>query len=239
MHHCLLFLLISIPIFTFGQKSTKNELKIEFIHTVDNQTLTLDTYRYFNPLGQDYTITKFKYYISDITLLNNNQNSSLSQDVFLINEEDPNSKKISIPKMKDGEYTHISFVLGVDSLRNCSGAQSGTLDPIHAMFWTWNTGYIFLKLEGKSSASSAPGNIFEYHIGGYKEPANCIQKINLKLKHPLVFSNPSVQSIFIQVNVAEILRQPMAIDFKTLPSVTDSRNAVLMSSNYKDMFSIR
>jgi hypothetical protein len=42
-------------------------------------------------------------------------------------------------------YNRLSFVIGVDSARNVSGAQTGALDPANGMFWTWNTGYIMAK----------------------------------------------------------------------------------------------
>ena len=68
-------------------------------------------------------------------------------------------------------------------------AQTDALDPVNAMFWAWNTGYIFLKLEGRSSFSKLPGNIFEYHIGGYKSPSNCIRTISLNFERPLQIEN--------------------------------------------------
>ena len=107
------------------------------------------------------------------------------------------------------------------------------------MFWAWNTGYIFLKLEGKSPLSSASGKIIEYHIGGYKDPVNAIEKVQLALSYPLDFTKGNEQTISVNVNIAEIFRVPTEIDFSKLPSVTDTKNALLISRNYKDMFSIK
>lgn len=233
------FLFLIVPHILWCQPSKTNSLEINWIHRIDSQQLTLDTVLYQNNLGQAFHVTKFKYYISNVLLEKENGTPHRSKEVFLINEEETSSKKFSISKIKEGEYSHVNFILGVDSARNCSGAQSGALDPIHAMFWTWNTGYIFLKLEGKSSRSTAPGKIFEYHIGGYKEPTNCIQSIRLKFNKPLVYSKGIHHSISINVNLAELLRNPVDIDFSALPSVTDAKNAVMISTNYKDMFSIR
>ena len=39
--------------------------------------------------------------------------------------------------------------LGVDSVLNYNGVHEGALDPINGMYWTWQTGYIHCKLEGK------------------------------------------------------------------------------------------
>lgn len=233
------YFLLLFPYILWCQPSGTNFLEINWIHSIDSQKLTLDTVLYKNNIGQSFQITKFKYYISNISLEMANGNWNRTKDVFLIDEEESSSKKISISNIKDGGYSYINFILGVDSARNCSGAQSGALDPIQAMFWTWNTGYIFLKLEGKSSSSTAPGKIFEYHIGGYKEPVNSIQSVRLKFNKPLVFSKGTNQSISIDVNLAELFRNPVDIDFSKLPSVTDTKNALLISTNYKDIFSIQ
>ena len=164
---------------------------------------------------------------------------SKNKEVFLIDEENSSSEEIILSKIKKGVYDSISFIIGVDSVRNCSGVQSGSLDPINTMFWAWNTGYIFLKLEGKSPLSSASGKIIEYHIGGYKDPVNAIEKVQLALSYPLDFTKGNEQTISVNVNIAEIFRVPTEIDFSKLPSVTDTKNALLISRNYKDMFSIK
>ena len=73
----------------------------------------------------------------------------------------------------DGDSSFIvkrnrSFYLlyGTDSLSNISGAFNGALDPINGMYWTWNTGFINLKIEGTSSSQDK----IEWHIGGYQQP---------------------------------------------------------------------
>jgi hypothetical protein len=37
------------------------------------------------------------------------------------------------------------------------------------MFWTWNSGYVYFKMEGFSDSSHADLNRLEYHLGGFKE----------------------------------------------------------------------
>lgn len=241
MNWYLLIINIFLPsIILLGQDKNTNQLKLNFIHKIDSHSLVLDSSIYINNVDQLYSITKFKYYISNIQLINEQEGkSTVNNDVFLVDEEVPSSKEVSISKIPNGEYSQLGFILGVDSLRNCSGAQSGALDPIHAMFWTWNSGYIFLKLEGQSTSSKAPGGIFEYHIGGYKAPVNCIQHIHLKFKSPLKFSNQSIHHLNIHVNISEIFKTPVDINFGILPSVTDLKNALMISNNYKDMFSIK
>ena len=224
----IIFLLHFVTINIFCQSS---ELYINFEHYFNAEKIILDS-SYTNTLNQKFTLTKFKYYISNIQLTTSQGKNTLIKQSFLINEDDSTSKQIHLTKIPKNEYFSISFIIGVDSLHNCNGAQSGALDPVNAMFWAWNTGYIFLKLEGKSAASTSPGHIFEYHIGGYKQPANCIRDVHLKLK-------PTTKTqLNIRVNINEILQTPTTIDFSKLSSVTDFNNATIFADNYADMFSI-
>ena len=220
-----------------GKPAGSGQLVVLLDHYVGNKLLQQDTVSYQNELGQSFTVTKFRYYIGNIHLKKVNGDEVAMSDYYLVNEDEETSKKITL-NLPEGEYGSISFIIGVDSLHNCSGAQAGALDPVNAMFWAWNTGYIFLKLEGKSPASKSPGNIFEYHIGGYKQPANCIRAANLSFIQPLIITNASAKELHLKVDAAEILKSPMTIDFSQLSSVTDFHNATIIADNYADMFSV-
>ena len=214
-------------------------LTINFENVVGNKPLVFDSVTYKNELGQPFTVTKFKYYISNISLTNSEGKTFPFHDTYLINEEEPTSKKIGIDYIPSGLYTSITFTIGVDSASNCSGAQTGALDPINAMFWAWNTGYIFVKMEGKSVTSKSPGNLLEFHIGGYKAPYNCIRTVTLKLKKGLSIADDGYGYITIKADVAELFKTPTAIDFSKISSVTDFHNATTIADNYADMFSIK
>lgn len=218
----------------FGQNSI---LTLKFLHYADNKKLCLDSV-YKNELNQKFTLENFKYYISNFYLENSKGKKISYSEAFFINEDEETSKEIKLKNIPVDEYISIGFILGVDSLHNCSGAQSGALDPVNGMFWAWNTGYIFLKLEGRSAHSKSPGNVVEYHIGGYKQPSNCIREIKLNLKNNLTFRNNEQSIINIKVNALEILKTPIAIDFKKLSSVVDFRNATIIADNYQDMFTL-
>ncbi len=236
---CLLLLFASsLKMAAQKQTSAGTDLEIVFLHYAGSKILQLDSGLYKNDLSQDFSVTKFKYYIGNITLNTINGKAISFDDYYLIDEEKPNSKTLSLKNVPTGEYVSISFNIGVDSIDNCSGAQSGALDPINGMFWTWNTGYIFMKLEGISEFSSSPNATLEYHIGGFKEPNNCIRNVSLPLSNPYSIVPKNRRAIEIKTDVLELLKQPITIDFSKLSSVTDHNNATMMADNYKDMFSI-
>ena len=238
-------------VMSFKPLSEKHTITLHFANIVAGRKLILDTISYKNRLSQYYTVTNFKYYISNIRLIDDNGKVFENKNgYYLIREDEPDSKDIELTDVPMGNYKNISFTIGVDSLHNCSGAQSGALDPINGMFWTWNTGYIFFKLEGKSPASNQPGHIFEYHIGGYKEPANCIRTASIRLgqgqggtpdtHEQNKTGNPDallkIQDITIVVELANIFDSKTSIDISKLSSVTDFHNAPIVADNYQNMF---
>ncbi len=219
------------------KSSQKTKVHIQFTNYVGNAILELDS-TYKNELGQAFTIANFKYYIGNICLKKIDGKNYTTQDYFLINEHDDDSKQITLNDVPEGNYTAIEFIIGVDSLHNCSGLQKGALDPTNGMFWAWNTGYVFLKLDGQSPSSKSAGNIFEYHIGGYKKPINSIRKITLNFNSDKTVSSTTPLSVSIKADALEVLKTPTTIDFSKLPSVTDTRNAATIANNYMDMFSL-
>ena len=246
---------------SFKPVTEKRKLFIYFENCVGSKELKLDTVTYKNALGQAFTVTNCKYYISHIKLIDSSGNVLENKDgYYLVNEDDPDSHKIELSDVPVGAYSKISFMVGVDSIHNCSGAQSGALDPVNGMFWTWNSGYIFLKLEGKSPASKSPTHLFEYHIGGYKEPASCIRTVTLDIApksaermHDLMTedvdkkgnriyhdANDQVKlmEITVKADINKIFSASTTIDISKLSSVTDFHNAPAIANNYKEMFRV-
>lgn len=60
---------------------------------------------------------------------------------------------------------------GVDSITQETSKFNGDLDPLHGMYWTWQSGYIQLKLEcTELSGESHEKNGIQLHIGGFTLP---------------------------------------------------------------------
>ena len=213
-------------------------VNVRFQNKVGDVPLIIDSVNYKNELNQDFTISKFKFYISNVSFENTNGAQTAPSTSFLIDQEDSLSLSTNSISIPSGIYSSIEFILGVDSLHNVSGAQNGALDVLNTMFWTWNSGYIFMKLEGNSSFSNSPGHFFEYHIGGFKEPYNAIRKIKLTFDQPVEISKHKLTDILINVNVLEILQHPNSIDFSKNSSIVEPFQSKIVSDNYEDIFSI-
>ncbi len=154
------------------------DLKLVFDNQVKGNPLAIGD-GYTNDFGEPYTVTAFKYYISNIELTTlNGQTEKISNTYYLVDQADKTSM-ICAFQTKQQQYKAVSFLLGVDSARNVSGVQTGALDPAKGMFWTWNSGYIMAKLEATSRIAATAGNRITYHIGGFKTGENTARRITL------------------------------------------------------------
>ena len=146
------------------------EIELEFDNVAGNANFALNT-TYTNSSNEQFKVEILKYYISNIklkTATGTVYTVPQDQSYFLVNEADAASQKIKL-RVPEGDYSEVTFMIGVDSLRNTMdiSKRTGSLDPAtgaSGMYWTWNTGYINFKIEGTSPASASG---FVYHIGGY------------------------------------------------------------------------
>jgi hypothetical protein len=141
------------------------ELDARVPGTPTSPAFTLNT-PYTKSDGQTFTATKFKYLLSNVRLLKADGTAyAVPESYYLIDASRPLTSHLIINDVPLGEYTGMSFIIGVDAARNASGAQTGALDPGNDLFWDWAQGYIFVKLEG-NSPQAPPSTALIYHIGG-------------------------------------------------------------------------
>lgn len=143
---------------TWADSGLDFELGTEYVHPTTNDSLTFTT---------------LKYYISNFKLKKDDGTWWTQPDsYYLVNLSDPASTMLTISGIPMGNYTEVSYVLGVDSTSNVSGAQTGALSTTNAMFWSWNSGYIMVKAEG--TCPQASSGSFVYHLGGFLGPNSIV-----------------------------------------------------------------
>ena len=238
----IIWLLFSVVCFSFAEKKvTSNDfasVKITFKNTVGNSKIVLNDSIYTNPFEEKYTITKLRYYITNLSLAGS-KNFKEENSYHLVDEREPASQSmiISIPA---GNYNSLQFLLGVDSLHNVSGAQTDDLDPAKDMFWTWNSGYVMAKMAGNSPASTLVNNKYEFHIGGYAGPYKVIKPIELSLSGNAVnFKTGSTTEIIINADINSWWKGVNEIKITEHANITSpGKFALAISDNYAKMFSI-
>ena len=257
MKHILTAAVLGAALFSSCKKDStpaynnnvKAELSVEFDNVAGSSDLQLNTATYTNASGESLKITKLKYYVSNFVLTNTDGTVyTVPQDscYFLVDESDATTHE-PILKVPEGEYKTLSFMVGVDSLRNTMdiSKRTGVLDPTGVasdMYWGWNSGYIFFKVEGTSPAITASGNLFQYHIGGfggYSSPTpNNLKTITLDLT---ARGTPKVKSgkdtnIHLFVDVLKAFSGTTNMSFATTAMIHSAAPGVPVANNYASMF---
>lgn len=178
----------------------RHELAISIGHTAGASPLALGT-SLTTPVGDPLTINVFRYYLSNFSVLyRNGGEQALPETYFLVDQAQPASQRFSL-FIPSGEVAELRFWIGVDSTRNVSGVQTGALDPANGMFWTWNSGYIFAKLEGRSAVSPAPLGAVTYHIGGFRTGQNALRQVRLVLPTALLVDGTALRELVLSADV--------------------------------------
>jgi hypothetical protein len=161
------------PAATSGSVIVKLEHK--WVDLATNFTLNME---YIHPVTDDtLNFTTMKYYISNLKLKKSDGTWwTQPESYFLVDLENQSSITLMMSNVPLGTYTELSYTFGVDSTRNVSGAQTGALSIANNMFWSWNSGYIFMKAEG-TSANSTSGS-YSFHLGGFTGVNNVVSSRN-------------------------------------------------------------
>ncbi|MDP5171649.1 MAG: hypothetical protein NWR72_15490, partial [Bacteroidia bacterium] len=200
---------------------------INFQLSLNGQPLELGK-NYFLPSIQDsIQVDAFRIYLSDVTFFRGNEKlGTANKQHILLDAETPSSLKLEVSAVERAD--RVRFQVGIDSVTNMAGAMGGDLDPTNGMYWTWQSGYINLKLEGSSPSCPARKNQFQYHIGGYQAPNKTSQQVELSLE--------SGDNLVIDIAMERFLEQ---VDIRqTYQVMSPNAQAVALSRLIPSMFSI-
>lgn len=160
-----------LPLLGWGQ------LTIDVNLTLGEQQVKLNQAVQLNE--QSFRLEQARFYLSKFEFYENNQLVSVdSVSAYLVDFEMDSTRKLVFPMIESTQVDEIRFVFGIDSATNTSGAMSGALDPMHGMYWSWQSGYINCKLEG--TFLSPKPEVFQLHLGGYLPPFSGARKIVLE-----------------------------------------------------------
>ncbi|MFZ4679300.1 MAG: MbnP family protein [Flavobacterium sp.] len=162
--------------------------------------------KYVSSKKDTLTVETFRCYISNIQIQYDDQSVITQKDSYhLIDSDIPDSFKFYLTKKNDKIISKVFFNIGIDSLTNTAGALAGDLDPTKGMYWAWQSGYINMKIEGKSSSCKSRKNEFQFHIGGYLSPYYAMRKVELTYEKKATQINIGIDlyNFFANLNLAK------------------------------------
>jgi hypothetical protein len=127
------------------------------------------------------SFSTLKMYFSDFRFTEKNSGNTINIDTLIFYDLADSSTHAFFKELEMSNYDAVSFTLGLDSSKNVSGELENAYDPLLGMYWAWNTGYVNLKLAGKSSLVLTKTHDFEFHLGGYRFPYASAQQVQVDL----------------------------------------------------------
>lgn len=207
----------------------QNENSINFSFSNGTKNFNFNDTSYLQKDSNNVQINELKFYISKVQFLKNGTTVLEEKNSFhLIDATEKKTCTISIVNNENIVYDELKFNLGIDSTTNVSGVMGGDLDPTKGMYWTWQSGYINLKLEGTSKLCKTRNNEFTFHLGGYQQPFYALQTLSFQLNN--------FTQINLKLDVQEILKQ---IDLtKQNHIMSPSAEAMMISKIISNAFKI-
>lgn len=234
--------------------SRQAPLTIQFDNIVGDRNLQLGTGTYTTAQGESFSVSQLQYFISNVRLTATDGSTyTVPQDssYFLVRESDAASQFARV-RVPEGDYARLTFTVGVDSLRSAApiGQRTGVLDPgtggmDDGMYWGWNSGYIFLKLEGTSASAPVDPSgqrKFRYHVGGfggYSAPTiNNIKHVTIDLQAGGVarVRQGRTSNVHLLVDILRVFNGPTPVSIAANPTVMFSQYSTTLATNYAGMF---
>ncbi len=225
----IVVMLLLLCLSAANAQQERSDFQLNFRPFVGSVPLQLDTI-YTLDNNQTIEFSTLKCYISGVEVLRNDSVifTKKNNSYHLLDASNEPSLHIPLSQLPAGQGTHVRFYLGIDSATTTSGALGGDLDPTRGMFWTWQSGYIHTKIEGKCSRSRGRNREFEFHLGGYRSPFNSLQTITLPL--------PTSREVIVKMDVLKWIN---SIDLASMHHImSPGEQAVFLSQQFATIFRV-
>ncbi|MDA7501784.1 hypothetical protein N8482_00755 [Chitinophagales bacterium] len=203
--------------------------EIDFRFSFEGEGLELDQNYYAADLGDSIQFSRIQFYLTPIAVsFEGELKQELAQSPHLLDWEFPKTCRFDLGEDLFVQADSIRFRIGIDSVLNVAGVMGGDLDPTKGMYWTWQSGYINVKMEGTSPACPARKNQFQYHLGGYAHPNENWQEIVLP-----IFAKDSIE---LSIDLAQFFH---GLDFGNQNHVmSPSTEAVELARKFANLITV-
>ncbi len=190
--------------------------------------------------GDALTLHTLRFYLSNFVFVQSDSVVFEEKNSWhLLDLEDGNSLTLQFQVPENTVFDELKFDLGIDSLTHVSGAMGGDLDPTKGMFWTWQSGYVNVKLEGTFEKCPTRNHEFQFHLGGYLAPFQSVQAVRLNLPRDLSTFHPESlreTNLGIQLDLTPFFEQ---VDWaKKYSIMSPCKEAVAASKILANSFSV-
>ncbi len=237
----LFFSMLALFLSSCRKDESKPVFQLTFEHEVAGQDLVLFTQWYDCAAGHKFQVHRLKYYLSNFNFQKADGAEFQTGLVQYVDLEDPATLALVLPDVPEGEYTGMSFIIGLDELTNVNGGLPNTITNIN-MEWPLpgDQGYHYMKFEGRyDSLGMGPVKYFNLHTGATGGNQNYVQ-VQLQFDHSIDVSGGN-WNIHLMMDLNEWLQNPHVYDFETFgPMIMANQDAQqVLKENGADVFRVK
>lgn len=237
----LSFLVLALFISSCKKDESKPAFQLSFEHEVAGQDLVMFTQWYDCAAGHKFQVHRLKYYLSGFNFQKADGNEFQTGLVQYIDLEDPSTLTMLLQEVPQGEYTGMSFIIGLDAFTNVTGGLPNTTTNIN-MEWPLpgDQGYHYMKLEGRyDSLGMGVIKNFNLHTGATGGNQNYVL-VQLQFGNSVNVTG-GTWNIHLMMDLNEWLQNPNVYDFETFgPMIMANQDAQqLLKENGADVFTVK
>ena len=162
---------------------------------------------YTSPQDETLSFSRFEYIISNIRLTDTGGGIYEVPDSYYFmgqrSADDNMRERIVLQDVPAGDYTTVTFSVGVDPETNSStdAFLKGELEAGVGMDWSWSTGYKFINWEGiYTNKAQNDGVPFVLHVGTNEN----YQILTLTFDTPIVVSETITADAYVALHAEEV-----------------------------------
>jgi len=188
-----------------------------------------DTIMYTNAAGYTISISKLQFYLSNIKLIKNDGSFYAMDQVLYFDAKKTSFSSALLADIPAGNYSGISFLIGLDSLKNKQYGLPSTVEN-NNMEWPMG-GYHFLKMEGYF-LDSAKTYGYAMHLG---ENGNAV---SVTLTNRPFVIGAETTTLALKMNINEWYKNPAIYNFRIDGDYSMNSQAAMakLKSNGSDIF---
>jgi hypothetical protein len=215
----------------------EGSLKVEFDNVYGEADFAFNT-AYTNSNGEIIKASNAIYIVSNIVLTKEDGSTYTvpkSESYFFVNESDAASTLLNLPNIPAGNYSKITFGIGVDQAQFSAGADGqGTMwtdAQALGMTWSWAAGYKFVKFEGTyTSSTTTTDTQYKVHTGKTGDVYNYTEVTLDFPENALVRTNITPQ-VHIMSDLKKVIDGTTKINFDEGASVMGGTKVQNISAN--------
>lgn len=208
---------------------TSFNVRLEF--HMDGVPLEFDTMKFQTAAGYPYSVDRLQFYLSAFEFERNDGSKVTSDEVVYVDAFENKGILFKLTKIPQGTYKSATFLVGLDSLHNITGALENNLDNMNMAWPTMmGGGYHFMKFEGYyTSNDTAYG--FAMHMGKNQH------LVHTGVTKNMVINNAS-DTLKLRMNLNEWFKNPHIYDFNIDGSGSMYNDAAMLKlkENGADVF---